>query len=273
MDGRILWTRASIGSPNIMLIKHVQQSWLAAVSLVLMPSLALAQAKPDVSKKDETPAPAGPTSFVRVWIAASWPQMQDFNAVLQSQQNSTISVALTVAGELDAVSIPVAPLTGVSIKIPIGAEFIAASSKTTHVASGASATVNWNLPVFGVYLSPRIAFHRENLTINLRPLGIGYYNVGQVLGKAQLSVSDRPGALTVASNAWGYLGVVGVEYPTHGVTLMAEAGYRALRFNQATLTPSGGFTTGSNGIPASAATLPQTLDYSGPVVRVGIGFH
>lgn len=247
---------------------------LLAIGLTLACSfVATAQDKPNPDTKKETAAPTAQSSFLRAWLGVSWPHMQEFNNLLQIEQNNPIGSSLTVAGELDAIPVPVPGLSGVTIKIPIGAEYIGASSRTSHSANGAAATVNWNLPAFGVYLSPRLTIHRQKLSINIRPLGVGYYAIGQALGTAELTVSDRPGSLTVQSRAWGYLGAVGMEYPITGVSVMIEGGYRRLEFNDVTLTPTGGFTTGTTGVPVRVSALPQALDYSGPVVRVGLGFH
>ena len=53
-------------------------------------------------------------------------------------------------------------------------------------------SVNWQLPLCGVYISPRLSFRRGAISINLRPIGIGYYTLGQVPMNAELVISDRP---------------------------------------------------------------------------------
>jgi hypothetical protein len=203
--------------------------------------------------------------------------MNDFNAKLASDPlpNNPVGIAFTVAGEADAIPVPV-PWVKFTIKIPFGAEYISANSKTNHTVNGTTTTVNWNLPAFGVYVSPRLSVHFESLQINFRPVGVGYYWLGQTLGAAQLVVSDRPGSLDANSTAFGYLGILGVEYSVAKTSLLFEGGRRHLSFTDVSLAPKGNFTQGAVGsspVVVLAGHLPETLDYSGWMLRAGVGFR
>jgi hypothetical protein len=216
------------------------------------------------------------STAVRIWVGASFLRMADFNAKLAGEDNNPFGSSFTVAAEADTIPIPV-PSINFTVKIPFGAEFINANSKTVHTANGASATVNWNLPMFGIYVSPRISVHEGKLAINIRPIGIGYYRLGSTLGSAaELSISDRHGTLAAKSTALGYFGIGGVEWPLGTMSLLGEVGYRRLLFDDVTLTPTGNFTIGPAGptaVGVQPTNLPETLDYSGWILRVGIGFH
>lgn len=177
---------------------------------------------------------------------------------------------------MDTLPVPIPGLKTVTVKIPFGAELINASSKTDHIANGASATVNWSIPVLGLYVSPRITFDRSHFQINVRPVGLGYYRLGEglgSLGNAELTVSDRPGSLSLSAATLGYVGIVGIEFPVSKASLLVEGGYRSLQFSDVVLTPKNGFSPGAGGGVSQVGSLPQTLDYSGVIVRIGLGVH
>jgi hypothetical protein len=249
-------------------------SLVMVIASVMFPLRVWGQADAAPAK---SPSPSPDTSSVlRIWIGASSLAMKDFNAKLGSEQNNPVGTGFTVAGEVDAIPVPNPVLKTASLKIPLGAEAIGATSETAQTVNGVTTTVNWSLPVFGVYLSPRMSFPRGKLLINLRPIGVGYYWLGHFLGASELEVSDRPGTLEASANAWGYIGLGGLEYPVDKATVLVEGGYRRLRFTDVTLTPKNGFTEGPVGAGAvvvQAGNLPQTLDYSGWMLRVGIGIR
>lgn len=243
----------------------------AAVALIMLSARVFAQT---TEQKPPMPAPATDTSAgLRIFIGLSALQMNEFNPVLRAQQNQPIERAFEVAGEVDAVPVPVPSLKTVTVKIPAGLVCVNASSRTTHTANGASATVNWSLPFCGAYVSPRLSFRRGGMIINLRPIGIGYYRLGQSPMRAELTISDRAGSLRAEATTWGYLGMAGVEYPLNKTSMLVEAGYRSLRFDDVRLTAQNGFTTGVGGVPVQVSSLGQPLDFGGFMFRVGMGIR
>lgn len=210
---------------------------------------------------------------LRLWIGNSWYNMQDFNAKLSSENNNTIDSGVNVSLEFSPgeFTIPgVIPLIGGTHKIwpMIGFEYLEASSKTTHTAVSGSATVNWDLPVIGIYFAPDIYFFKESQWLHLRPIGAGYYALGK-LTDAKLTVSDRPGSLKVSDGTVGISSQIGVKYAKNEFEVFIEGGYRWLKFTDISQKPKGGFTVTSGGPLVQPGNLPESLDYSGFVIKAG----
>lgn len=253
--------------------KQIRQAAVVLMFIVTSSAVVRGQTTADQGKAPSAPAAVEGSPWMRIWVGGSVLQMDEFAATLRSQQNNPIKNAFEVGIEVDAIPVPIPVLKSVTVKIPLGTECMNASSRTVHGANGASATVNWQLPICGAYVSPRLSFRRGPLLINLRPIGIGYYTLGPPPMNAELVISDRPGSLSAKANSWGYLGIGGVEYPLSKASILLEAGYRVLRFTDVALVPQNGFTTGVGGALVQASSLPQALDFSGVTVRVGIGIH
>lgn len=196
--------------------------------------------------------------------------MTDFNQKLQAEGNNTIRRAEDFAGELNFLPVPL-PVVKCSLELPFGVEYINANSKTVHTIGTTSATVNWSLPVIGGHISPTIVIRPGKTNIYLQPI-IGYYMLGKVF-RADLSVTDRPGSSEADARAIGGLFLIGVEHPFKGWSVLAEGGYRWLSFDNVSLTPKNGFTVAAGGTVVQPGNLPQTLDYSGFLVRFGLGYR
>lgn len=222
------------------------------------------------SKKDEDSGHG-----FRLWIGYNWYKMEDFNDKLSSEGNKTIDAGVNLGIEADVVDLPLSsliPQLPGSIKVPLGIEYLSASSKTTHTAAGGSATVNWELPVVGVYIAPTISFSEKPKWLYLRPVGVGYYTLGRVLD-AKLTVTDRPGRLEVSGESIGILSQIGMKHSWNGFTVFVEGGYRWLKFTDVSQEPKDGFTVTPGGPFVQPGNLPQTLDYSGFVIKGGVGIQ
>lgn len=218
---------------------------------------------------------------VRLWIGYSWYNMKDFNDKLSRENNNTIDGGVNIGLELSPGEVeipPTIPLIGGRSKIlpMIGFEYLGASSKTTHTGVGGSATVNWDLPVIGIYLAPDIEFSEKPLRFYLRPIGVGYYTLGK-LTDAKLTVSDRSGSLEVSDETVGITSQIGMKYikkdkkEVEEFEIFIEGGYRWLKFTDVSQEPKGGFRVTPGGPLVQPGNLPESLDYSGFIIKVGIG--
>jgi hypothetical protein len=208
------------------------------------------------------------------WIGYGFYSMGDFNAKLSGENNTTIKGGLNAGVEYTPgeITLPLPntlkDVPAIKIPVPIGFEYLDARSKTTHTdALGAVTTVNWELPVLGIYVAPEIPIPLSDGSsgwrVKWRPIGIGYYMVGRLL-EARLSVSDRSGELDMTGDAVGLTTQLGIKYLMDDFELFVEGGYRWLRFSDVKQEPKDGFD------PHSPSILPETLDYSGPVIKAGV---
>lgn len=209
--------------------------------------------------------------YLKIWAGYNWYKMGDFNNKLRSEGNETIDGGVNVGIEVNMVDLPI-PKLFISIKTPLGIEYLGASSKTTHTGAGGFATVNWELPVVGVYIAPEISFFEKSTWLYLRPIGVGYYNLGDI-ADAKLTVTDRPGRLEVSGNSVGILSQIGMKYSKNTFTIFVEGGYRLLKFTDVSQQPKDGFTVTPSGPLVQPGNLPQTLDYSGFIVKAGVGIQ
>lgn len=221
---------------------------------------------------------------INVWAGYNFYKMNEFNAKLSSENNKTIDGGLNIGlefipkkftidlselmGNIPVVKI-IAPSVELPTNFPIGFEYLEAKSRTIH---GGTTTVNWELPVTGIYFSPEIVFPRkaeksEGLSLKLRPLGVGYYTLGGLMD-AKLTLTGEPGHLKVSGDAIGITAQAKIEYKQEDFEVFVEGGYRWLKFTDVLREPKGGFASGA---PASA--LPETLDYSGFVIKAGIAWR
>lgn len=198
---------------------------------------------------------------VRLSVGYNFYTMEDFNAKLSQEGNRTIDEGVNVTVEFSPASLLL--WNQIRLAPMLGFEYLVASSKTLHTEVGGSATVNWDLPVSGVYIAPDILFKK----LYFRPIGIGYY----VLIDANLTVTDRPGNLKISDQAVGISSQAGFTLYSGDLTeLFIEAGYRKLKFTDVSQEPQNGFTVFPGGPLIQPGNLPETLDYSGLVFKVGM---
>jgi hypothetical protein len=199
--------------------------------------------------------------------------MKSFNTKLELEGNNSIDNALTAGVEL-APFTPVTLPRGITLQLPLGgAEYIKARSKTTHISRTVAtnaATVNWNLPAFGVYVAPEITYRAWYF----RPVAPGYYWLGRRL-RDGLTTTDQPGArLDVSDETIGTTSTVGWIVPlgrtASAVRLSIETGFRYLNFTNVKATPRGNFQVASGF--AQVTNLPEDLDYSGWIIRGVVSF-
>ena len=251
--------------------------WLAlAVAFLAVPLLADrsdrgTDRKADEKKETEAGKDARAVQAA-AWVGYSSYAMKDFDRKLSVEGNAAINGGLNAGVEVSVAALGKGK--GLEINIPMGVEFLTASSKTTHSAAEGSATVNWSLPVVGFYIGPRIVFGKKpGAVFYLRPVAAGFYDLGNFI-KAKLTVSDRPGSLGVSSTTVGVTSVVGGGYRDEGGVLrfFIEGGYRILKFTDVSQSPRGGFASLAGGAAIQPGNLRETLDYSGFVVRMGTSF-
>lgn len=210
----------------------------------------------------------------KVWVGYNSYEMEDFNNKLSREGNEIIDGGINAGLEVSVVKVSIPGPGGLSIplKIPLGIEYLNASSKTTHTGPGGFATVNWDIPVIGFFIAPTITLE-EAEWFYIRPVGVGYYLLGDLLD-ADLTVTDRPGRLDVSADTVGLLFQAGIKYAfDNNPTVFLETGYRWLEFTDVSLSPKDGFTVTPGGPFVQPGNLPDTLDYSGFVVKVGVGWE
>ena len=219
---------------------------------------------------------------VLVWAGSSNYAMDDFNSKLSSEGNKKINHGLNAGLELRlalsdvVVTKPPFKFNMEDFRVTIGIDYLEAGSKTTH----ATTVVNWELPVVGFYIMPEMTdFLKlserpggEGWSINLRPIGVGYYMLGEFLD-AGLTVSDRPGRLAVSGTTIGILSQINLGYTSDKYKFFVSAGYRKLDFTDVSQIAEGGFTATASGGLISPGTLPETLDYSGLMIKMGLGMR
>ena len=148
-----------------------------------------------------------------------------------------------------------------------------AGFKTAHVANGQSAVVNWQLNVSCASIGPTL-FFGSHILVDIRPVVVSGCKLG-MLSDGKLTVSpDRPGFLEVTATALGYQGLVGINFPLQQrASLTVETGYRLLNFTNVSLQPKDGFTVSATGPLVRPGNLPESLDYSGFLLRAGIRWY
>lgn len=186
---------------------------------------------------------------------------------LSNENNKPIKGGINAGIELNVVDLSIFK-SGIHIKAPFGIEYFNATSVSTHSYQGGSVTVDWIIPVVGIYIAPTISIKKMG-GFYFRPIGIGYYNLGSMFN-ARLLITDRPGRLEASGDAIGILSVLGMKHSTEEFTIFAEAGYRWLEFSDVFLDPKDGFTETPGGTLVQAGYLPENLDYRGFVFKIGI---
>lgn len=224
-------------------------------------SIGIAQ---ESEKKNET------KNFLKIWIGYNAYKMNDFNKKLSNENNKPIKSGMNIGIELNVIDFSIAK-SGVHLKAPFGIEYLDASSLTTHSYEGGSVTVEWKLPVVGIYIAPTISIKKIG-GFYLRPIGIGYYNIGKLIN-ARLMITDRPGSLEASGDALGILSIVGMKYTKDEFSFYVEAGYRWLEFSDVFLDPKAGFTESAGGNLVQPGYLPENLDYTGIFIKIGFGIR
>lgn len=209
-----------------------------------------------------------------VRLSAGYAQysMEEFNNKLRPENNHVIDGGINAALELSLgeIKIPekLSQLGDYAKLLPtLGFEYLSANSKTTHIGEGGALTVNWDIPVIGIYFAPDIVLEKRG-RLYLRPVGIGYYK----LSGANLTLTDRPGRLEVSGTTIGISSQVGIKLVSGDKEMFIEVGYRWLKFTDVRREPKGGFLTDPGGQPIPPSSLPESLDYSGVGIKAGMEF-
>ncbi|MHC4396572.1 MAG: hypothetical protein ACYS1A_13045 [Planctomycetota bacterium] len=231
----------------------------------------------DVSDKKE----AKNKSKISGWTGYNYYKMSHFNAKLSSEGNKTINGGLNMGLEFTPKKftlklsellghLPMIKFPDPSVELPtsfsIGFEYLEAQSRTIH---GGTTTVNWELPVTGIYFSPEIDFSKkpeksEGFSLKLCPIGVGYYMLGKLID-AKLTLTGASGHLKLSGSAIGITSLATIKYKQKDFEVFVDGGYRWLEFTDVLREPKGGFASG-----APASQLPESLDYSGFIIRAGI---
>jgi hypothetical protein len=191
------------------------------------------------------------------------------NEKLTAERNRPIGRGVAAALFVDGAVI--APdFMRIKISLPsLGLEYYQATSITTHHLPSGDVTAQWNLPVIGVVVAPRIYPMRNAPWLVARPISGGVYFLGTPLD-AGLTVSDRRGRLDAASRAVGVSTRIGIETGTERFRVAGFAAYRFLRFSSVSITPHDSFTDVPGGRVLSPFALPEVLDFSGPMVSMSL---
>jgi hypothetical protein len=234
------------------------------VSLLFVGSTYLLFADQTLSEKKEEKKE---NKYIQLWIGYNQYKMAEFSNKLRLENNEPINNGIDVGLEINAVEFTV---LGLKIGAPIGVEYLGAESKTEHAYSGGTVTVDWKLPVCGLYIAPELSIKNVG-GLYLRPLGVGYYTLGKIF-QSRLIVTDRPGRLEASSNTFGIFGSIGMKYSVDTVDIFAEAGYRWIDFSNIFLDPKDGFTESTNGPLVQPGYSKEAIDYSGFIIKIGIKF-
>ena len=214
------------------------------------------------------------------WVSYNQYLMKDFNEYLSTGNNNTINNGYSFGLELGVISFKLsAKVKGVggessTLKLPLGLEYINARSKTKHDQN--NIVVDWNFPVFGVYIAPDILIPiNKKIKLGIRPISFGYYFLG--FGKtleAGLTISDRQGNLKLTGGSIGFKpSISGSILLIDNVFVLIRGGYRFLNFTTVNQKCEDGFTFQPGGGSISSTDFPYDLDFSGFVVFAGITIY
>ncbi len=173
------------------------------------------------SDKQKQPKAKQPVSG---WVGYSCYVMNDFNRKLSGEGNDTIDGGINIGIEFVPKGLKIGAFGLEFSPFPVGMEYLGASSKTTHTNGGASTTVDWQLPVIGIYFWPEVHFlerpkeqndHKDLIgwkrKWRLRPIGVGYYTLGKLMD-ATLDISGVPGRLEVHDESIGFMSQFGIKF-------------------------------------------------------------
>ncbi|HET9194492.1 MAG TPA: carboxypeptidase-like regulatory domain-containing protein [Vicinamibacterales bacterium] len=204
-----------------------------------------------------------PAKEARFWGGLNTHAMDEFNQLLAVDRNEPIEWGFSAGAEVSVAATNVR-FAG-ALHLPIGIEYLAASSTTTHSSAAGSATVIWDLPVVGLFVAPTLSVGSAE-RFYIHP-AVGYYFLG-LFQEAGLSVTDRSGRLAAKDAAPGVFAAIGLNQRMGDrAGLFVESGYRYLKFTSVELTPRGDFP------PVLGGTLAAPLDYSGFVFRLGFSLR
>ncbi len=238
------------------LIKFLMISFIL---LMLLCISTLSFAKEEPQSKDR---------MIRIYAGYNHYWMNEFNEKLELENNNIINGGKNIGIEFSPMKVKV-PLIG-EVIIPICFEYLEAVSKTTHTAPEGSATVKWNLPIFGLYVAPFITPVKKWQFFYIRPVGAGIYSLGKIQN-ACLYVTDRPGRLDVKSYTAGWFSSGGLKISfEENTSVLLEAGYRWLKFTDISVIPKDGFTEVLGGALVKPGIMKESLDYSGYFLRIGV---
>lgn len=232
-------------------------------------AIVLSRAVPAAAQAVKPEAKAESNAPIRLKASGgiAWYRMSDFNSKLKAESNREIGSGLAMAFDLP-VPLKMPKIADNVFIIPgLGLTYLGASSTTTHAIGTDAATVKWNLPVIGFIFAPEVSGSGKKHFWSFRPVGIGYYDMGHIL-RSRLSVSDRPGFLEITGGGVGFESVLGFAWKPGKAAAGLELGYRYLKLSDVTRTPREGFTSTPGGSVPGPSSLPQDLDYSGPLVRL-----
>jgi hypothetical protein len=211
-----------------------------------------------------------PARQVRFWGGVNFYAMDDFNRLLATDRNRPVGSGFTAGAEVSLIATKV-PKLGGTLHLPVGVEYLAADSVTTHVNAGGSATVIWDVPVVGLFVAPTLSLGKAE-RFYLHP-GVGYYLLGQ-WQKAGLSVTDRSGRLAAKNSGPGAFAAVGLKQQVGNTAgVFVEGGYRYLKLTSIDVTPVGDFPEVLGGAAVRGGTLASPLDYSSFFLRFGFSLR
>ncbi|MBU0700994.1 hypothetical protein KKE26_06855 [bacterium] len=141
-----------------------------------------------------------------------------------------------------------------------GTEYLSAGTKETFD----STIVKWTLPILGAYFGSQY-YCTDSKDVYVR-LQLGEYFL--FLEKANLKVTDRPGYLEVTGKTFG--GMIGMGWTEEPFDISVS--YRLLNFTTATQEEKDGFIDRVSGQPIPRGPLPNDLDYSGFIFKIGLRF-
>lgn len=207
-----------------------------------------------------------PAKQARFWFGVSEYSMEGFNQLLSAERNNSILRGFSAGAEVSVFATPVPVLKG-NLQLPIGVEYLAANSTTTHLGAGGSATVIWDLPAVGLFVAPVISVGSAE-RLYFHP-GLGYYVLGH-WKKAGLSVTDRSGQLNAKSSGPSMFAAIGWNQRIGDFgPVFVEGGYRYLKFTSVDTTAAGDFPSVLGGAALRGGALASPLDYSFYFVRFG----
>ncbi|NQT92030.1 MAG: hypothetical protein HQ559_04650 [Lentisphaerae bacterium] len=99
--------------------------------------------------------------------------MGEFNEKLRREGNKRIG-----GGHVFAVDASLISVTGQRFRASVGADYLAANSRTTHAGEQSDTMVEWDIPVVGIRLSPDLVFTNKAWSLRVRPISVGYYVLG-----------------------------------------------------------------------------------------------
>jgi hypothetical protein len=157
------------------------------------------------------------------------------------------------------------------VPLPLQFEYLDAGARTTFHGDESSTTVSYQLPLMVIGIAPMITFGSHDRFYFQGGVTVAWLANLAPLPRAVITVTDRSGYQSATGADMGSFGRLGLLLKRSNRTHFAlDVGMRFLQIDDVQLEPHEGFTASPGGALTRPGRLPQSLDYSAFLFRVGL---